>query len=179
MIRFLTAVFFLLLSSYALAGEEGPLRPGDLLTINLPGEPEFDAPFQIDSRGRLLLPEVGYVSVAGLQKNKAFSTIETKLAQVFKDLGRMTISVKERRLLVTVLGYVKQPGLQNLAETASVQMAINEAGGLRVGAQLDRVQVRRGGKVITFNYKEYLDSGDLSLVPALHSKRDVLKSAST
>jgi protein involved in polysaccharide export with SLBB domain len=52
-------------------------------------------------------------------------------------------------------------------------MVIAKADGLKPGAQLDRMQIRRGDEVIEFDYKAYLDSGNIGLLPLLRSKDTV------
>lgn len=180
MTKFILCILILTLTlTYpASANEPDTLRPGDMVSILLPGEVAFDKPFQVDLHRRLLLPEVGSVSVAGLSQAEAFERIQVKLNDVFKGFERTPITLKERRLLITVMGYVKHPGLQDLNESSTVQMAINSAGGLKVGAQLDKVQIRRGEQVIVFNYKKYLDTGDPSLIPFLKSMDHVFVPAS-
>jgi protein involved in polysaccharide export with SLBB domain len=42
-------------------------------------------------------------------------------------------------------------------------------GGLRTGAQLDKIHVRRNGRQIPFDYKLYLDTGNEDLLPELKS----------
>ncbi|HEY5718749.1 MAG TPA: SLBB domain-containing protein [Gammaproteobacteria bacterium] len=149
------------------AADEPPLQVGDIVTIVLPGESTFDEPLQLDSEGRIVLPEAGTVRLAGLQRADALEVVRAALAPVYRDLERLDLRVEERRLLVTVLGYVKQPGPVDLPAGATVQMAINAAGGLSQGAQLDKMQLRRGGQVTRFDFKRYLDSGDPAVVPKL------------
>lgn len=80
--------------------------------------------------------------------------------------------------MVTVLGYVHQPGPVDLPADATVQMALRAAGGVAVGAQLDKLQVRRGDRVREFNYKAYLDSGDPALLPVLQPLDELFVPAS-
>jgi len=155
-----------------------PLRPGDILIVQIPGETAFVEPIQVDREGRALLPEVGHVAVGGLSPDKAGVVIRKALAKVYRDLDRLVVYVKERRLAISVLGFVKDPGPVDLADGATVQMALNAAGGLAQGAQLDRIQVRRQGDVITFDYKRYLDTGDKSLIPRLQSLDEIFVPAS-
>jgi len=149
------------------------LRPGDVLMIDFPGEANFEKPFQVDSEGFLTLPETGRLQVNGKTIEDTSKLISLALSSVYKDIDRISVTLQERRLLVNVLGYVKKPGPVNLTGQATVQMAINQAGGLEQGAQLDKIQVRRTHKdtgeikVFVFDYKKYLDSGDLSIVPSL------------
>jgi protein involved in polysaccharide export with SLBB domain len=105
--------------------------------------------------------------VAGLALPEAEKRVRDALARVYRDLDRLSLSLKDRRLLVTVLGYVKNPGPVEIPGDASIQLAITAAGGLTQGAQLDRFRLRRGETETTFDYKKYLDSGDHALLPAL------------
>jgi protein involved in polysaccharide export with SLBB domain len=143
------------------------LRVGDIVNISLPGDDAFNKDFQVDRSGNLLLPEVGEISVLGLTESETQELLRARLALVYHDVSRFQLTTKERRLLVTVLGYVKEPGPVNLPTHGNVQTAINAAGGLVPGAQLDRMQVRRGEELLSFNYKEYLDTGDQQVLPEL------------
>jgi len=148
-------------------GADVTLQPGDVLQINLPGESAFDSPIQIDREGMLSLPEAEAVKLSGLKVPVARELILSSLGAVYRDLERLTIKLIDRRLSVAVHGYVKNPGQVDLPEHATVQMAVEAAGGIKEGAQLDRLQVRRGEDVIVFDFKKYLDSGDPSAIPPL------------
>ncbi|WP_136680306.1 SLBB domain-containing protein [Neptunomonas sp. XY-337] len=143
------------------------LRPGDRLQIKLPGETAFEQSFQLDHDGMITVPEVGSLQLSGQSLSQAKALLKQKLSNAYKDLSKFDLVLQERRLSVTVLGYVKQPGPVDLPVRANVQMAINSAGGLAQGAQLDKLQIRRASKMIEFDYKHYLDSGNPSALPAL------------
>jgi protein involved in polysaccharide export with SLBB domain len=143
------------------------LRSGDIVLVMLPGEPALNKEFQIDSLGQILLPEVGGVTIAGLTVTDAAAVVRVQLARAYRELDRLRLTIKERRLIVQVLGFVKAPGTVNLPGDATVQTAITAAGGLAQGAQLDRLRIRRGREEIVFDYKKYLDTGDPSIVPVL------------
>lgn len=156
-------------SSYAAGPDDSRimLRSGDIILLMLPGEPQLNKEYQIDSRGQILLPEVGNITISGLNIDEATATARKHLQVAFRDLDRLRIALKERRLIIQVSGFVKTPGTVNLPGDATVQAAITAAGGLAQGAQLDRLKLRRGGRDIVFDYKRFLDSGDRSLVPEL------------
>jgi protein involved in polysaccharide export with SLBB domain len=189
MLRVLVALMFLLeavLPGLAHAQGSRPdtrLGVGDVLTITLPGEEAFANPFKIDREGRIDLPEIGPVDVAGLTVAQASQKVRAALAGSFRDLGHFTLVIKERRLPLTVLGFVKTPGQIELPAGSTVQIALNAAGGLAQGAQLDRMQVRRAQangqiQVITFDYKHYLDTGDGRILPALRPLDEIFVPAS-
>lgn len=180
-IKFLIALnIFAAAIFVTVAAEADPsaLRAGDVLSIQLPGEEVFDQPFQVDRDGQIVLPEVGGVSISGLTLPAAKQLIIAELGRVYRDVERLGVSLVDRRLTVSVLGYVEKPGSVDLPANATVQMAVQAAGGISEGAQLDRLQVRRGEEIITFDYKAYLDSGDPSLVPTMQPLDTVFVPAS-
>ncbi len=180
MIKFYLSILFLIFTtSYGIADEEGMLiRVGDLLEIRLSGESSFDQPFSVNNKGDITLPEIGDLTVEGMSLVEARELVEQKLSAIFKNTDRLEITLLEHRLSVMVLGYVKIPGPVDLPSSATVQMAINQAGGLSQGAQLDKLQIRRDGNMQVFDYKAYLDSGDPSEVPNLKSKDVIFVPAS-
>ncbi|MDD9916918.1 MAG: SLBB domain-containing protein, partial [Rhodospirillaceae bacterium] len=151
----------------ALMSDNTKLRAGDVVQIVLPGETSFAKPLQLDANGNVTIPEIGVVALDGLTLAAGRDRLRDRLEVVFRDLERLDLLLEDRRLLVRVLGYVKKPGIVNLDGNANVQTAIIAAGGLRQGAQLDRLQLRRGQANQAFNYKSYLDSGDPNNLPAL------------
>ncbi len=149
------------------------LQSGDILVIGLPGEEGFNTNFLIGRDGTIHLPEVGQLKVADLTLRAADKAIYTALSDVFLGLDKLTIHLKEKRLLITVLGFVNNPGEVELPSTGNIQMAITEAGGFVDGAQLDKLQLRRDGKKNVFNFKRYLDTGDPSVLPEIKSLDEI------
>lgn len=145
------------------------IQNGDLLQISLPGEEALQKPFQVDRQGRIILPEVGAMQVSGLSIKEVTALVSKKLKTVYIDLDNLNVYLLKKQLIISVRGYVIQPGEFTLQSDASIQLAIYAAGGLRKGAQLDKLQLIRGKQTTVFNYKKYLDSGDQNLLPELRS----------
>ncbi|MGY0217078.1 SLBB domain-containing protein [Endozoicomonadaceae bacterium StTr2] len=145
------------------------LQAGDKIFVGLPDEKEFNQVFEIDREGVVQLPEIGSITLAGLSLTEAREKLFSELSKVFRGLDRLVVSLKERQILLTVLGFVESPGEVQLPVNGNIQMAINEAGGLSDGAQMDKLQLRRGDQVTSFDYKMYLDTGDLSILPQLQT----------
>ncbi|MBA4783554.1 MAG: SLBB domain-containing protein [Rhizobiales bacterium] len=143
------------------------INVGDVLALTMPGEEALTGSFAVSRSGDILLPEVGAVPVADMTIEDAAETIRTELAVAYRNLDRLTVEIKDHQLFITVLGFVKTPGQVQLSAEGNIQTAISEAGGLAPGAQLDRVQLRRGEEVVTFDYKAYLNSGDIGILPPL------------
>ncbi|WP_319554047.1 SLBB domain-containing protein [uncultured Vibrio sp.] len=168
----LTSVF-----SVAHAIEER-VQIGDLIQVNLPGESSLNKGFQVDKRGRITLPEVGALYVAGYSEAQLEQAVKESLEKVYRDLSSASVYIAEQQILVSVQGYVTSPGEYTLSKSSDVQMAIHAAGGLRSGAQLNSLFIKRGKDKITFNYKTFLDTGDESLLPELVSLDTIFVPAS-
>ncbi|UTZ21813.1 SLBB domain-containing protein [Vibrio campbellii] len=173
--RFLKATISLIMlciittMSSAWADENDVVRVGDLVQINLPGEASLNKGFQVDKRGRINLPEIGPIFVAGYNEAQLQNVITDNLKTAFRDVDNVRVFVKEQQLLISVQGYVVKPGEYTLPSGSNIQMFLYEAGGLRAGAQLDKIIVKRGNRSIKFDYKLFLDTGDDSKLPALES----------
>jgi protein involved in polysaccharide export with SLBB domain len=145
------------------------VQPGDEISIILPGEESLSEPFMVDREGNILLPELGEFSVKGLKKWELKKKLQKALETIFLDLKTLRVYVNKRQILITVSGYVENPGEVILPANATIQMAIHAAGGLRAGAQLDKIQLHHEGEVNVFDYKQYLDKGDASQLPSMSS----------
>lgn len=164
-------IISLFISHWSLQAEslDYKIQKGDLIQVSLPGEATLQTPFAVDRQGRIILPEVGAINVAGKSVSEIESQVKAKLRNVFLDLDNLLIYVHKKQLMISVQGYVNRPGEFTLGANASIQLALHAAGGLRTGAQLDRMQLIRNGTALLFNYKRYLDSGDASMLPKLQS----------
>jgi|GEM_PF-226620 len=145
------------------------LQSGDTLTIRFPGESGFDEQFLINRSGDIILPEVGEVNIVGLDINGAKEKIIGELSVYFLGLDNIDIYLQEKKILVTVLGYVEQPGEVVLPSTGNIQMAINSAGGFREGALLNRIKLKRESGEQTVDFRKYLNTGDDQYLPAIQS----------
>jgi protein involved in polysaccharide export with SLBB domain len=159
----------LLLASLSLQASPYQVQPGDLIRISLPGEASLSKSLSVDRQGRILLPEVGLLQVTGLSEAQLQERVSETLAQAYRDLTHLKVMIDKKQILVSVLGYVNQPGEYTLPARGTVQMALHAAGGLRAGAQLNRLQLVRADESSTFDYKAYLDSGNNRLLPDLQS----------
>ncbi|WP_213865062.1 SLBB domain-containing protein [Vibrio crassostreae] len=166
---FITVSLFF--ASFVQANDEfsDAVQVGDLIQVNVPGESSLNTGFQVDKRGRITLPEVGTVFVAGYDTEQLNKVVLEALATAYKDLSNASVYVKEQQIIIYVQGYVEQPGEYTLALGSSIQMALYAAGGLRPGAQLDKLILKRGADKKEFNYKRFLDSGDEANLPTLQS----------
>ncbi|MFP3353176.1 SLBB domain-containing protein [Pseudoalteromonas sp. SIMBA_153] len=172
---FAVFVFFFLVTSSAFAekADETIVQAGNKLFLYVSGEVEFETTFEVDKKGQINIPEVGQFQVG----NKTVAQIEAELkpilAELFVAIDDFYVELRSRDIFINVLGYVITPSQVSIPDDGNIQMVIAKANGLRPGAQLDRLQIRRKDEVIEFNYKAYLDSGDINLLPKLKSEDTV------
>jgi protein involved in polysaccharide export with SLBB domain len=174
--RYLLTIALLLFSFHAFAAtnaDDDTVQVGNKLFLYIPGEVDFDKTFEVDNKGQINLPEVGQFVVA----NKTISQVELELTPVlgglFVAMDDFYVEIRSRDIFINVMGYVNTPSQVSIPADGNIQMVISKADGLRPGAQLDRLQIRRGEEIIDFDYKAYLDSGNISLLPALKSQDTV------
>ncbi|ELP5729482.1 SLBB domain-containing protein [Vibrio vulnificus] len=165
----LLIVLLVILTPLNAKANEERVQIGDLIQINLPGEESLNRGFQVDKRGRITLPEIGPIYVAGYQTEQLQNAVKQSLSTVYRDVSNLAVFIKQQQMLISVQGYVTQPGEYTLPQGASVEMAFHAAGGIRSGAQLDKMQLKRGSNRSEFNYKQFLDTGNDELLPKLTS----------
>lgn len=175
--NYIVAALLSITLTCAYANEER-VQIGDLIQVNLPGETTLNKGFQVDKRGRITLPEVGALYVAGYSEQQLDVAVKEALEKVYRDLSSATVYIAEQQILVSVQGYVNSPGEYTLAKSADIQMALHAAGGLRAGAQLNNLFIKRGSEKVTFNYKSFLDTGNETLLPSLKSLDTIFVPAS-
>ncbi|ENB2048778.1 SLBB domain-containing protein [Vibrio fluvialis] len=142
---------------------------GDMIQVNLPGETQLNQAFLVDRRGAIKLPEIGSIFVAGYSEEQLTNEVKLRLGEVYRDLTNVEVFIAKKQLIINVLGYVENPGEKVLDQATTIQEAFSAAGGIRSGAQLDKVQLKRGKTVTVFDYKQFLETGEESALPSLQS----------
>lgn len=151
---------------------------GDEIFINLSGEETLTKNFEVARDGTVNLPEVGAVEVIGLGEAALKIKITQALSLAFRNLNNLKVGISKQQRLIKISGYINSPGEILLPKDADIQTAFSMANGLRIGAQLDQIQLRSQGITTLFNYKKYLDTGDKNLLPQLISLDEIFVPAS-
>lgn len=154
------------------------VKVGDDIRIDLHGETAFDKAFRVSRDGVIILPEAGKISVINIDEKKLSIRVKVALSRAFKNLDDLQVRVEKSHRLIKISGYVNAPGEILLNEGDDLQAAFVKAGGLRTGGQLDRMQLRRNTTTTTFNFKQYLDTGNRELLPQLQSLDEIFVPAS-
>lgn len=127
------------------------LGPGDLITINVFNVPEYSGEQQVLANGKINLPAVGQLSVAGLTLPQAEQAISDILRPKVR-YPQITVSLlTPRQLRIAISGEIYQPGVYTMPVGEAGQFptlvdAIQLAGGLTQAADVQRVSVQRNGE---------------------------------
>lgn len=118
---------------------------GDLLNVLVWEQERMSAHVRVRSDGRVSLPFLDDVPVAGMTPVTLARRLEDRLKQ-FIVTPQVTVVVEEAKpLSISVLGQVVQPGLYNLDPGARIAQALAAAGGLKDFARRDRIFLVRSG----------------------------------
>ncbi|HEX9049851.1 MAG TPA: polysaccharide biosynthesis/export family protein [Anaeromyxobacter sp.] len=122
------------------------IGPGDLLQVRVWNDETLGGRAKVRSDGRISLPFLDDVSVAGLSPDKLARALEVRLAG-YVNTPRVTVALEEEKLVsVSVLGEVAKPGVYDLTAGSGVLQALASAGGMTPWASSDRIFVlRRAG----------------------------------
>jgi polysaccharide export outer membrane protein len=159
--------------------QEGPvdprvylLGPGDVLGVEVWGAASLGYLLQVDAEGKVLIPDSGTLTVAGMSLEDARELIKkTVLAAIRR--GQVDVRlVTLRRFKVHVAGDVERPGSYVASAATRVSELLNNANqgiagpGLRGDSSLRNIQLRRrDGTAMRVDLVSFFLAGDLSLNP--------------
>jgi protein involved in polysaccharide export with SLBB domain len=129
-------------------GPDYVLGPGDTLTINMWGGMTQSITRVIDREGRILLPDVGSLDVAGLPLGKAERLIEDALAKQYRNVQTSVTVSQLRSVRVYVVGDVQRPGAYDISSLATPLTALYAAGGPTSVGSLRIARHYRGERLI-------------------------------
>ena len=139
------------------------IQPGDQLTVSVWNQEHLSGPTRVRLDGRVTVPLLGDVEVAGATLPVATERITRLLHGIVLD-PKVTLSLLETHPpAVTVVGEVKAPGSIALVAGDGLLNVLAKAGGLTEFAHSDEVYVlRRGPDVLRVRFDYERMTGGLS-----------------
>lgn len=156
------------------------IGPEDVLDILVWKNADLTRTVSVRPDGRISLPLINDVAVAGLTPMELRETLATRLTDVGVKDAVVSVVVKEiHSFKVSVIGMVKLPGRYEFRSQATIVDALAQAGGLTEFAKRDRIALfRNDGKRwqrFGFDYRSIVDEnaeqnfilrpGDIIVVP--------------
>jgi protein involved in polysaccharide export with SLBB domain len=137
------------------------LGPGDELVVQVNGMVEVSDRFVIDRDGRILVPKVGPVHLAGVALRDAERVLSANIGRVYRNFTVTATMGRLRSIEIFVVGQAKKPGKYVVSSLSGLINALFETGGPGINGSLRAIELRRGGKTVsTVDMYAFLSQGD-------------------
>ncbi|MDN3920942.1 SLBB domain-containing protein [Roseateles violae] len=134
---------------------------GDEVLLTLWGSVDADLRLIVDRGGRIVIPRVGPVMVAGLRYADLAPAIEQRVGQVFRNFKLSASMGRLRSIRVYVTGFTRRPGAYTVSSLATLVNALMQAGGPSGVGSYRNIELRRAGKMVSsFDFYDLLIRGD-------------------
>ncbi len=149
--------------SAALVPADYVVAAGDELQVTLWGSVDADVRTTVDRSGRISLPRVGSIMVAGTRYGDLPDVLSRRVGQVFKNFQLSVGLGQLRSVRVYVTGFAKRPGAHFVASLSTIVNVLMRSGGPSPAGSFRHVELRRDGKnIATFDLYDLLLKGDKS-----------------
>jgi protein involved in polysaccharide export with SLBB domain len=139
------------------------IQPGDEVSLLLWGSVDADLRLVVDRSGRVSVPRVGSIMLAGVRYADLPAVISQRVALVFKGF-QLSVSLGQLRgIRIYITGFVTHPGAYTVSSLTTLTAALIRAGGPSSAGSFRNIQLRRGGEAATnFDFYRFLLGGDRS-----------------
>ncbi|MCD6350997.1 MAG: SLBB domain-containing protein, partial [Armatimonadetes bacterium] len=121
-----------------------PLGPGDVVSITVLDEPKLTGQFMVREDGKLNLPILGMVQVAGLTPTQLEDQLTKLCAKYIIKPVVSVMPVSAAPKVVSILGQVARPGTYDLRQCPTVLAMLAAAGGALPMANMAEAVLVRG-----------------------------------
>ncbi len=118
--------------------------PGDVLDVQVWGNPDLSGTFTVDPTGRIQLPLVGDVMAQGRTPQELGQDLTERFQLLDPSVSEVLVSISQYvSRSISVVGEVRDPGVYGFQEIPDLWSVILTAGGPTADAELGRVQIVR------------------------------------
>lgn len=134
---------------------------GDEIQLTLWGSVDADLRLTVDRAGRIVIPRVGPVVVAGVRHADLNELLTRRVSQVFKNFQLSATLGRLRSIRYYVTGFVARPGAYSVSSLATVMTGLVQAGGPSAAGSFRNIELRRNGQTMGhFDLYDLLVRGD-------------------
>jgi protein involved in polysaccharide export with SLBB domain len=147
----------------ALVPAEYIVAPGDEILLTVWGAVDADLRLTVDRSGRIAIPRIGILQVAGVRYGDLQEVVTKRMAQQFRNF-QLSVSLGQLRgIRVFVTGQVVRPGAYTVTSLSTVASALLRAGGPSAAGSYRKISLIRNGKPVGgFDIYDLLLKGDRS-----------------
>ena len=144
---------------------------GDEIQLTAWGSVDADLRLTVDRSGRISIPRVGPVLVAGVRYGDLNEVVRARIGQVFKNFQVSTSLGKLRTIRIYVTGFTAKPGAYTVSSLATIVNGLIRAGGPSAAGSFRQIELRRNGQVVSsFDAYDLLLKGDKASDRALQAE---------
>ncbi|MBU1215153.1 MAG: SLBB domain-containing protein [Gammaproteobacteria bacterium] len=139
------------------------LGPGDEVKVQLYGKDNLELVLTVDREGAVSFPQIGPISVAGLDFAQAKALLAEQVKQKMIGVSASITMGKLRTIRIFALGDVYRPGSYTVSGLATLSSALFASGGVKKNGSLRNVELKRNGRrVAAIDLYDFLLRGDTS-----------------
>lgn len=125
------------------------LSAGDEVFVAFWGGVDADLRLLVDRTGRIAIPRVGTVMVAGLTLPEAQAAVTRQAQRVFRNFEVSVTIGQLRSIRVFVTGFAVRPGAHSVSSLATLSsVLLGRAGGPTAAGSFRDIELRRGGRTV-------------------------------
>jgi protein involved in polysaccharide export with SLBB domain len=139
------------------------IQPGDELQISIWGQFNALRRLIVSRTGEVTLPDVGPVSVAGMNYAQAASVFKSAFARLYKNFDLNVTLGRLHPIQIFVLGDARRPGSYTVSSLSTLINAIFASGGPSSRGSMRGIQLKRENRLVQeFDLYDLLINGDRS-----------------
>jgi protein involved in polysaccharide export with SLBB domain len=125
-----------------------PIGPGDEVLIQITGIADQRLRLVVDDGGRITIPKVGPVSLAGVRASELEARLEKAIKRTIKDFEVSASLGMVRPVDIYLIGQARVPGRHSVSAASSFVNAVLSTGGPGPAGSFRHIELIRGGKTI-------------------------------
>ncbi|MGA3080374.1 MAG: SLBB domain-containing protein [Terracidiphilus sp.] len=146
------------------------LGPGDQLRIRIWGQIDADLRIEVDRSGRIYIPHVGEVPVAGIQYRDLDGYLKQAVERIYKNFNLDVAIERLHSIQIFIVGQAETPGVYTISSLSTLVNAVFASGGPSSQGSLRHIQLRRGDSTVQdFDLYDLILKGDKSHDHSLQS----------
>ena len=136
---------------------------GDTVMLQMFGQESVSHTLIVDREGRITIPRLGPLTVAGLSYDELKELIRNQVSTRMIGMQAAVSMGELRSMQIFVLGEAHQPGAYTVGSLTTISQALLASGGVSDIASLRNVQLKRAGEtIVEFDLYDLLINGDAS-----------------
>lgn len=137
--------------------------PGDTIELQLFGNQNALYSLVVTREGVLNFPELGPITVAGLQFSDLRSTLQQRVSEQMIGVRSSITMGRLRSIRIFILGDAYRPGSYTVSALSTMTNALFVSGGIHTIGSLRNIQLKRNGELVTtLDLYDLLLKGDTS-----------------